>query len=140
MADVFTKRKRSKIMSRVRSKGNKATELALLKLFRNHAISGWRRGSRLLGRPDFVFLKRRLAVFVDGCFWHACPRHGSCPTSNAQFWQMKIRRNRLRDRLVNQQLKRQGWAVMRIWQHELTKGNEKVLTKRILKKLKIGYD
>jgi len=72
MADVFSARKRSQIMSRVLGRGNKATELALIVLLRRHQITGWRRAARLFGKPDFVFPKHRLAVFVDGCFWHGC--------------------------------------------------------------------
>ena len=135
MADVFSKTRRSQIMSRIRSEGNKATELVLIRVFRKHSISGWRRGSNIFGRPDFVFPRFRLAVFVDGCFWHDCPRHGSRPASNAQFWRQKIRKNKERDQLVNRTLKKQGWLVMRIWQHEFRKQNEQLLTGRILRHL-----
>lgn len=73
MSDVFTKAKRSEVMSRVRSRGNKATELALVRLMRAEGITGWRRQQRFFGRPDFVFRKERVAVFVDGCLWHRLP-------------------------------------------------------------------
>ncbi len=98
MADVFTAEKRSEVMSRIRGKGNERTELALLAVFRAERITGWRRHRKLFGRPDFVFAKRRLAVFVDGCFWHGCPRHGTMPKANRAFWQAKLERNRQRDR------------------------------------------
>ncbi len=68
MADVFTKAKRSEVMSRIRGRGNKATELALAKLLRRHRITGWRRNQAVFGKPDFIFPKLKLAVFVDGCF------------------------------------------------------------------------
>jgi DNA mismatch endonuclease Vsr len=76
------------------------------------------------GHPDFVFPRRRLAVFVDGCFWHACPRHGTHPQNNRDFWREKIARNVARDRLVARTLRGKGWHVLRIWQHELRRKNE----------------
>ena len=82
MPDVFTKAKRSEVMSRIRGRGNKDTELALAKLLRRHRITGWRRNQPVFGKPDFVFPKLKLAVFVDGCFWHGCPKHAS--KSNAK--------------------------------------------------------
>ena len=118
-------------MSRVRSRGNKDTELALVKLFRRHKITGWRRNQKIFGKPDFVFPKLRLAVFVDGCFWHGCPKHGTQPKGNAAFWRNKIARNQARDRLVNQTLRRANWRVLRIWEHELTVKNESRLLRRI---------
>jgi DNA mismatch endonuclease (patch repair protein) len=69
----------------------------MVALFRAHRITGWRRGMTLLGKPDFVFLQAKLAVFVDGCFWHACPRCGRLPSSNAEYWAHKIDSNRPRD-------------------------------------------
>jgi DNA mismatch endonuclease (patch repair protein) len=84
MPDVFTKRKRSEVMSRIRGRGNKETELALAKLLRKHRITGWRRNQAVFGKPDFVFRRQRLAVFVDGCFWHGCPIH-----SNPARWLKK---------------------------------------------------
>lgn len=131
MADVFTKAKRSEVMSRIRSRGNKETELALAKLLRAHKISGWRRhveirkaerGRRKFAvRPDFVFRQARVAVFVDGCFWHGCPRHATKPKNNYDFWRRKLAGNRLRDQLVNRTLRRAGWRVIRIWECDLRK-------------------
>jgi DNA mismatch endonuclease (patch repair protein) len=119
MADVFTTRKRSEIMSRVKGRGNLATELFLVRLFREHGLVGWRRNARLFGKPDFVFPAYRVAVFVDGCFWHGCPLHGSVPKTNRAFWRAKLRRNIDRDRLVNRTLKTLGWKTLRLWQHDL---------------------
>jgi DNA mismatch endonuclease (patch repair protein) len=119
MVDVFSKKKRSDIMSRVKSRGNLATELRLINIFRKNKITGWRRHLPLLGKPDFVFLKLRLVLFVDGCFWHGCPLHGSLPETNRIFWKQKLERNKLRDRFVNRSLKAEGWKVLRFWQHEL---------------------
>ncbi|MDO8456729.1 MAG: very short patch repair endonuclease, partial [Burkholderiaceae bacterium] len=68
---------------------------------------------------DFVFRQRRVALFVDGCFWHSCPKHGSLPSSNVDFWQLKFSRNRARDRFVDAVLCHLGWTVLRVWEHEL---------------------
>lgn len=136
MTDVFPKSKRSEIMSRVRGSGNKATELALKGLFRKHHISGWRCGSKIFGKPDFVFPKQRLAVFVDGCFWHSCPKHFDHPANNAEFWKLKISRNKLRDRLVNRTLRKQGWSVLRVWQHQLSKRHEASLIEFLIGRLR----
>jgi DNA mismatch endonuclease, patch repair protein len=131
MVDIFSVTKRSEIMSRVRGRGNKNTELALLALFRRHRITGWRRHLDLFGNPDFVFRKYRLAVFVDGCFWHGCPKHATKPMSNKAFWTAKLARNKTRDRLVLRTLRGQGWRVLRIWQHELSRNNEQHLLRRL---------
>src|ERR1017187_9181748 len=104
MSDIFTKAKRSEVMSTIRSRGNKDTELALAKLFRRHKITGWRRNQKIFGKPDFIFRREWLAVFVDGCFWHGCPKHGTQPAGNRSFWKKKFARNRNRDRQVNQTL------------------------------------
>ena len=131
MADIFTKRKRSAVMARIRGTGNRDTELVVAAFFRRHGFTGWRRRQRVFGKPDFVFRSRRLAVFVDGCFWHGCPRHGSQPKGNAAFWRAKLARNRARDRLVTRTLRRTGWRVLRIWEHELARKREARLLRRL---------
>ncbi len=154
MADVFTKRKRSEVMSRIRSRGNQDTELALARLLRRNKITGWRRHVEIRGgasvrasrlvrslappkafrvRPDFIFPKRRLAIFVDGCFWHACPIHATKPKNNAAFWREKLAGNRRRDARVTRTLRRAGWRVLRVWEHELARKNELKLLRRIQK-------
>ncbi len=167
MPDVFTKAKRSEVMSRIRSRGNKDTELALAKLLRRNRITGWRRQVKLIVRrrrgneahsskakgrtweqksdrdsfrlhkatarqahrllrvkPDFVFRQARLALFVDGCFWHGCPKHATQPKNNRAFWRRKLAANKLRDRLVNQTLRRAGWRVMRNWECALRRATK----------------
>lgn len=119
MSDVFSKEKRSEIMSRVRGKGNRATEERLIALFRENGIKGWRRNYSLFGKPDFVFRSEKVAIFVDGEFWHGHPILGSIPETNADFWMEKIEKNKRRDREVNRVLRNKGWMVVRIWQHEL---------------------
>ncbi|NOS68991.1 MAG: DNA mismatch endonuclease Vsr [Verrucomicrobia bacterium] len=145
MADVFTKAKRSEVMSRIRSRGNKDTELVLAKLLRANRISGWRRHyeirkaesgkQKFKVRPDFVFLKQRIALFVDGCFWHCCPKHATKPMNNRAFWRRKLSANQKRDRLVNRTLRRTGWHILRIWEHELARNNETRLLRRIQRAL-----
>ncbi|MGA2542176.1 MAG: very short patch repair endonuclease [Verrucomicrobiota bacterium] len=108
-------------MSRIRGRGNRDTELALARLLRKSKITGWRRNQQVLGRPDFVFSQERLALFVDGCFWHSCPRHSRIPVSNCAFWRRKLSANKVRDRFVNGALRRAGWRVLRLWEHDLTK-------------------
>ena len=124
MPDVFTKTKRSAVMSRIRSRGNKDTELALMKLFRRHRITGWRRNQKVFGKPDFLFRRNRLALFVDGCFWHGCPKHCKIPAGNSAFWKNKFAANKARDHRVNHELRKLGWRVMRIWEHDLAKRGE----------------
>ena len=72
------------------------------------------------GKPDFTFRRERVVVFVDGCFWHGCPKHSNLPVNNRPFWRKKLAANSLRDRLVTRTLRRQGWRVLRIWEHDLT--------------------
>ena len=171
MADVFSKRKRSEVMSRIRSRGNRDTELVLARLLRANHITGWRRHlliratveqsslrsapprSRWLSvegrkprknlqlstlnpqppltvRPDFVFRKSRTAIFVDGCFWHGCPKHATWPAHRAAWWRRKLAGNKKRDALVTRTLRRSGWRVIRIWECDLRNGE------RILKRIK----
>src|SRR5689334_15656078 len=96
---------RSRIMSQVRSQNNKSTELRLAGILRKNKLSGWRRHLPLRGSPDFVFKSARLLVFVDGCFWHGCPKCYVPPKSHAKFWAEKVAYNRARDRRNSQQLR-----------------------------------
>jgi DNA mismatch endonuclease (patch repair protein) len=120
VSDVFTKEKRSQVMGAIRSQGNKDTELKLASILRAARITGWRRHQPLPGRPDFVFRRDRLALFVDGCFWHGCPKHGRQPGTNITYWAQKLIRNKARDRSVSKTLRRTGWMVIRIWEHQLS--------------------
>jgi DNA mismatch endonuclease (patch repair protein) len=141
MADIYTRAERSALMAKVRGRGNVTTEQALAKLLRAAGWSGWRRqqvvrgraagGERFQVRPDFVFPVRRLAVFVDGCFWHGCPRHGTRPRGHAAFWRAKFRRNRARDRRDTRRLRRAGWQVLRLWEHDLKPKSRPALLARL---------
>ena len=137
MPDVFSPAKRSEVMSRIRSKGNAATELRLMAMLREARITGWRRQVSVSMpvpkagavkklrkpkvRPDFVFRQERVVVFVDGCFWHGCPRHVTRPKQNRKFWDEKIARNQKRDRLVTRELRKAGWTVLRLWECALSR-------------------
>ena len=121
MADVFTREKRSAVMSRIRGTGNRDTELRLISLLRAARLKGWRRQAAVFGKPDLVFRRERIAVFVDGCFWH---RHSGCkfcytPKTRQEFWMPKFERNVARDRLVNATLRKSGWRVIRVWECDL---------------------
>ncbi len=120
MADSFSNRTRSRIMSAIRKRGNKSTELRLAEIFRAHRIIGWRRHCAVFGHPDFVFQRLKIAVFVDGCFWHGCRWHFRPPRSNRSYWNPKLARNRKRDRLNSTLLRKQGWLVLRLWEHQLS--------------------
>jgi DNA mismatch endonuclease (patch repair protein) len=121
MADVFDKKTRSSVMSKVRSKGNKTTELRLIEIFDERGIKGWRRNYSVKGHPDFVFPKRRIAVFVDGCFWHGHDCRNTRPKQNEEFWSAKRERNIARDKAVTSAFENRGWTVLRIWECELRK-------------------
>lgn len=128
MSDVFSKRKRSEVMSRIKGRGNKDTELVLASLLRRNRLSGWRRHLNLLGRPDFAFPKYRLAVFVDGCFWHGCPRCYQAPRQNRAFWRNKLQANRRRDRRVTTSLRSAHWHVLRIWECSLARTPARIVS------------
>ncbi len=136
MPDVFTKEKRSEVMSLIKGKGNKRTEGVLVRIFKGQGVTGWRRHLKLPGKPDFTFRKERLTVFVDGCFWHGCPKCYRAPKGNRKFWEAKITRNRKRDREVNRELRKGGWRILRIAEHSLKKRDRKRLISRIEKALR----
>lgn len=106
-------------MARIKGKGNKDTELAMIKILRKYHISGWRRNMPVLGKPDFIFPKQKIALFVDGCFWHGCPKHFKIPQNNRAFWENKIQTNKDRDKYVNKALRKAQWKVVRVWEHEI---------------------
>src|SRR5438445_4889997 len=121
--DVFSKRKRSILMSGIRSKNNRSTEQAFIVLLRNSGIVGWRRHYRIAGKPDFAFPKAKIAVFIDGCFWHRCPLclDGHVPKQNQEYWAPKLARNKRRDKRIGRWLRSRGWRVFRIRECSITK-------------------
>jgi DNA mismatch endonuclease (patch repair protein) len=128
VVDFISKEKRSKVMSAIRSKGNETTELAMIRVFRENGIVGWRRNYKLEGKPDFVFLKSKVVVFVDGCFWHGHTCLKPRDSLKEGFWKEKIERNKKRDKSVNRLLKKDGWIVFRIWECKI---GTKALNKEI---------
>ena len=135
MADVFKKEKRSEIMSSVHSKQNKTTELRLIEIFKEHKITGWRRNYKVKGHPDFVFLDKKIAIFVDGCFWHGHDCRNTHPSDNQDCWQKKRERNIRHDKEITALFESRGWTVIRIWECELKKKNETILSNKLQEKL-----
>ena len=131
MADVFDERKRSEIMSKVRSKNNKSTELKLIQLFKENHIVGWKRNYPVKGHPDFVLLDKKIAVFVDGCFWHGHDCRNTRPSDNADYWKKKRERNMKHDKEITELFERRGWIVIRIWECEMKKKNREKLISRL---------
>lgn len=119
MADVFDKAKRSEIMKKVRSKNNKSTELKLMQIFKGNNIHGWRRNYKVKGHPDFVFLDKKIAIFVDGCFWHGHNCRNTKPKTNQEYWDKKRERNIKHDKEITEYFENRGWTVIRIWECEL---------------------
>lgn len=136
MADVMTPEQRSRCMSRVKSKNTKP-EMRLRKALWAEGLR-YRLRYKLPGKPDLVFVSIRLAVFVDGCFWHGCPDHATKPKTNEGFWTTKLRENVERDQRVNWQLRGMGWNVLRLWQHDVEKDLDGVVQqiKNLLAKVK----
>ena len=128
MADVFSRAKRSEIMQHVKSSGNKSTEIRLISYFNTHHITGWRRKYNVKGHPDFVFLKRRVAIFVDGCFWHGHDCRNTRPKDNSEYWMVKRNRNIAHDRAVTALFQER---VVRIWECELKKKNQAILEEKL---------
>ncbi len=131
MADVFDSKKRSDIMSKVRSKNNKSTELMLIQIFKENNIKGWRRHYPVKGHPDFVFLDKKIAIFVDGCFWHGHDCRNTRPSDNAEYWNKKRERNMKHDKEVTALFEQRGWTVIRIWECELKNKNRDLLIKKL---------
>lgn len=130
MSDIFCKEKRSSVMKAVKSRNTKTTELRIISIFKELHIIGWRRTYPLIGKPDFVFPKKKIAVFVDGCFWHGHDCRNVTPKENSEFWDRKRDYNKKHDADVTNNLTKKGWKVIRIWECELkNKNREKLMDK-----------
>lgn len=127
MVDVLTPAQRRYCMSRIRAKDTKP-ETKLRKALWCDALR-YRVKNKLPGRPDIVFSRCKTVVFVDGCFWHMCPKHFSMPKKNRAFWKAKLKANADRDREIGKQLRKQGWRVMRFWEHEVVRNLDDCLTR-----------
>ena len=127
--DTLSKEKRSKIMAAIHYKNTRSTERRLRSGLASAGISGWRMNAKdLIGKPDFVFEKKKVAIFVDGCFWHGCKCKKKVRT-NKSFWVNKIETNIARDRKVTRLLRQQGWIVIRIKEHEMQSALSKIIKK-----------
>lgn len=112
---------RSQIMSRIRSRGNRSTEKRLRAALVSNSVSGWcMHPNNIPGTPDFFFPERGVAIFVDGCFWHGCPKCYRRPKSRQDYWDNKLKRNIRRDRNVDNTLREIDVTVLRIWEHEIS--------------------
>lgn len=149
--DFISKAKRSAVMSRIRGRGNKRTEISFISLLRKSGINGWRRHQiihfdikrvhreiasdgtifKTCVKPDFLFPKLKVALFIDGCFWHGCLKCYRSPKTRMKFWAAKIQRNRERDLFQTQALRLSGWRVIRVREHDLTVKNKGRLSQRI---------
>lgn len=122
--DRLTKTQRSYCMARIRSK-NTGPEKALIAEIRSLRLKGYRLHYNLPGKPDIYFQRARLAVFVDGCFWHGCPRCYVRPATNRDFWTAKVRRNRQRAKNVSAKLRKKGIWIIRLWEHQIERSPER---------------
>ena len=136
--DTFNREERSEIMRRVRSARNASTEGTIVGALRCRHIRGWKlRPPGLPGLPDLFFPNLKLAVFLDGCFWHGCPRCFRAPSSRTEYWRPKIVRNQKRDRKVNRLLRGQGYGILRLWEHEIKSGKGFA---RLLRRLQLAEE
>ena len=103
----------------------------MIKLFEDNGITGWRRHYKVKGHPDFVFLKERVAIFVDGCFWHGHECRNIHPKDNEEYWNKKRQRNIQHDLEITEHFQKRGWTVVRIWECELKKKNETVALEKL---------
>lgn len=106
-------------MRAVRSQGNRSTEWRLRATLVRAGIRGWCVQPALPERPDFLFAADKLAIFVDGCFWHSCGQCGHLPRTRSGFWREKFQLTKVRDDLATRSLQSRGYRVLRLWEHEL---------------------
>jgi DNA mismatch endonuclease (patch repair protein) len=126
-----TDAKRSALMGRVRHFDTQPELRLREELKRSSSLRRLRLdyGKDLPGSPDIVIRRLYLAIFVDGCFWHGCPKHGSVPKTNRSFWQAKIKRNQARDKKADKNLRKLGWATLRFWEHDIRENIVRVVAK-----------
>ena len=131
MIATLSRTERSRHMGKIRSFGNASTEMTFAKLLRKHGLTGWRRHAAIPGRPDFYFPTKKLAIFLDGCFWHGCPQHFRMPESNVAWWKSKMTANKRRDWRSSRNLRSRGIRVIRIWEHDLRPRFQESVIRRI---------
>ena len=131
MSDIFDKSKSSEIMKKVRSKNNKSTELKLIQIFKENNIHGWRRNYKVKVHSDFVFLNKKIAIFVDGCFWHGHNFRNTKPKENQEYWDKKRERNMKHDKEITEYFENRGWTVIRIRECELKNINRQIVYEKL---------
>lgn len=129
MTDIFSKKKRSEVMSKIRGKWTKQ-EVCLHNYLKARKIRH-KMHPKMFGSPDIIFAEKRLVVFLDGCFWHKCPKDFIKPATRTEFWMKKINENVKRDKKINKELADKGWKVFRFWEHDTRKNPKKVASKII---------
>lgn len=129
--DNLTKEQRKKNMQHIRSRDTEPERKVMTEL-RRRKIYFAKYAGTIIGKPDIVFRRKKVAVFIDSDFWHGHPKRGVLPKSNRKYWLEKLRQNQARDQLVNRELKRQGWKVIRIWEHDVEHRFEKCLRKILI--------
>jgi DNA mismatch endonuclease (patch repair protein) len=137
MPEQLTKDQRSAVMRKVKAQNNRSTESVVESSLVAHGIENWiKHPSDIPGKPDFVFPSHQVALFVDGCFWHSCPKcKRPLPVKNAEYWRAKIDRNRRRDNRLRRKLRRDGYHVIRVWEHEVKDGRWVKRLCNLLKKI-----
>lgn len=128
MADIFSKKKRSEIMSKVKSKDTKI-EIEFRKAIWKAGFRYRKNPSGYFGKPDLISKKNKTIIFIDSCFWHGCKKHCRLPSTRKNYWLPKIERNKQRDKEVNRHYKKLGWKIIRVWEHDLKKINKSALAK-----------
>lgn len=126
--DVLTKVQRRKNMQNIRSTGTKPERLIMGEL-KKRKVYFAANVKNITGKPDIVFKRKKVAVFIDSDFWHGHPKYGHIPKSNTEYWEKKIEYNRKRDKKNNKALREKGWKVIRIWEHEIKKDLNKCIIK-----------
>ena len=129
MADTVSKKKRSEIMSKIRSKDSKSA-VDFRKAIWKAGFRYRKSSTKYFGKPDLVLKKHKTVIFVDSCFWHGCKNHCRLPATRKKYWTEKIERNKRRDKEVNRHYKKNGWKVIRIWEHNLAHNTLEII-KRI---------
>ena len=122
MGDNLTPEDRRKTMQAVKGKGTRL-EKRLFSMLAGMGLRGWKKNvDAIMGKPDVAFISQRVAVFIDGCFWHGCPHcQRKLPKTNRKYWERKITRNIALAKSNNRRLRADGWTVIRIWEHEISK-------------------
>lgn len=138
MVDIFSRKKRSEIMSKVRNKDSKI-EIEFRKKLWKAGFRYRKNSTKYFGKPDIVLKKFQTVIFIDSCFWHGCKKHGSMPQVRKKFWEKKLERNKQRDREVNRYYKKIGWKIIRIWEHNLKNNSEKSLNTILAKLFSIKF-